>query len=55
MINDTSYHATVGIDIAKNIFQIFSTSLHMRKFKRNMKLLDFYRFLVRVSTSLKGG
>ena len=23
MTNDTSYHATVGIDIAKNIFQIF--------------------------------
>lgn len=23
MNNDTSYHATVGIDIAKNVFQVF--------------------------------
>ena len=43
MNNDTSYHATVGIDIAKNIFQVFKLTEEGKVSNRAVKRSDFLK------------
>lgn len=41
MTNDTSYHATVGIDIAKNVFQVFKLTEDGEVSNKAVKRSDF--------------
>lgn len=43
MNNDTSYHATVGLDIAKNVFQVFKLTEEGEVSNRDVKRSDFLK------------